>query len=282
MKGMTIAVALVVLAVVLGAAFLVSKRTSESGENISNVQPRSISVAGSTTVLPIIQLAAERWMSTHAHDTINVSGGGSGVGITSLIEGRCDIAMSSRRAKSSENERAGGRLVEHKIALDALAVIVHPNNPVNSLTLEQIKKIYTGEISNWSEVGGPNLPIAVYTRETTSGTYETFHEIVMKKDNMASSVLTTMSSGEMRQIVSTNPNAIGYVGVGYVTGVKVLAVNGVLPTKQNILDGRYPISRALYLYTIGEPSGLAKEFIEFVRGPEGQRIVEEKGFVPLT
>ncbi|MEM1689604.1 MAG: phosphate ABC transporter substrate-binding protein [Candidatus Hadarchaeales archaeon] len=282
MKVTTVVVASVALGIVLVTVFLVGIRTNEVGENGSNIQPRSINIAGSTTVLPITQLAAERWMNAHPYDTINVSGGGSGVGITSLIEGRCDIATSSRRAKNIENERAGGRLVEHKIALDALAVIVHPSNPVNSLTLEQIKKIYTGEIRNWSEVGGPNLTIAVYTRETTSGTYESFHELVMRGENMSSSVLTTMSSGEMRQIVSTNPNAIGYVGISYISGVKALAVNGVLPTKQNILNGTYPISRALYMYTIGEPSGLAKEFIEFVKGPEGQRIVEEKGFVSLT
>ncbi|MEM2875033.1 MAG: phosphate ABC transporter substrate-binding protein [Candidatus Hadarchaeales archaeon] len=286
---LVIAVALVVLAVAVGGAIIIVSETGGGGtgvgvseNNQGPTQSRSINVAGSTTVLPVAQMCAERWMETHPNDTISVSGGGSGVGIASLIEGRCDIANASRAVKSSENEQAGGRIVEHKIALDAIAVVVHPDNPVNELTTEQIKKIYLGEITNWSQVGGSNIPIAVYTRESTSGTYETFHELVMRKENITPNALTTTSNGEMRQNVSTNPNAIGYVGIGYISGVKALRINGVSPSSQTVQNGTYPIRRYLYMYTLGEPTGLAKDFIDFVKGPEGQQIVQEKGFVPLS
>ena len=255
--------------------------TTKPSPTTTSATPRSIRVKGSTTVLPIAQAAAEAWMDAHPNDSIIVEGGGSGVGIAALIDGTCDIADSSRTLKDEEKQKG---LIEHEIALDAVCVIVNSSNPVEELTLEQVKRIFKGEITNWSEVGGPNLEIVVYTRESTSGTYETFESKVMKPDNITLNALTKTSNGEMAQAVSGNRNGIGYVGIGYLagaSGIKALKINGVMPTIETVQNGTYPISRFLYMITKGQPEGLAKDFIDFVKSPAGQKIVEEHGFVKL-
>lgn len=265
---------LIVVAVAASAILL-------QGTKFPSPTGRSINIVGSTTVLPIAQAAAEAWMDSHPNDKITVGGGGSGVGIAALIDGTCDIATSSRALKDEEKQ-AG--LIEHRIALDAVCVIVNSQNPVNELTLEQVKAIFKGEITNWSEVGGPNLEIVVYTRESTSGTFETFESKVMKPDNITLRALTKTSNGEMAQAISRNPNGIGYVGIGYlasVEGIKALKINGIEPSVATVQSGAYPISRYLYMITRGQPEGLAKDFIEFVTSPSGQKIVEEYGFVKL-
>jgi phosphate transport system substrate-binding protein len=269
--GIIVAVLLVVM---ISAILLLSPPTTTS-------TARSIKVKGSTTVLPIAQAVAEAWMRAHPRDSIMVEGGGSGVGIAALIDGTCDIATSSRTLKDEEKQKG---LISHEIALDAVCVIVHPSNPVEGLTLEQVKRIFKGEITNWSEVGGPNLKIVVYTRESTSGTYETFESKVMARENITLRALTKTSNGEMVQAISGNPNGIGYVGIGYLPqarDIKVLKINGVTPTPETVRNGTYPISRFLYMITKGQPEGLAKDFIDFVKSPEGQKIVEEQGFVRL-
>ncbi len=242
----------------------------------------SITVAGSTTVLPIISKAAEIYMDYNSEADIQVSGGGSSVGIKSVGEGTADIGMASRQIKDSERS-IYPNLVEHVIAKDGIAVIVHPSNPIESLTIAQVKAIYKGEINNWKELGGPDLKIIAVGRDSASGTREFFHEHVMNKEDFRTDMLEKASNAGVKESVKGTEGAIGYVGLGYLDPtVKAVQINGVEPTADNVQTGKYPISRSLYLYTNGQPTGLIKDFIDFVEGPNGQKIVREEGFVPLS
>lgn len=244
-----------------------------------------ITAEGSTTVLPITQKAAEEFMKKNKTADIIIRGGGSGVGITSLIDGTNDLAAASRPIKPAELEKAsrkGRDLVAHIIALDGISHIVHPSNPLGGLTREQIKKLYTTRVRNWKEIGGPDLPLVVISRDTASGTFEAFSELVLDKKKVRPDAIMQASNQSIASIVARTPGAIGYVGLGYVTdSVKAVAVDGVLPDKDAVLRNKYSVSRPLFLYTAGKPSGLVKEFIDFIKGPEGRKIVEEQGFVAL-
>jgi len=245
----------------------------------------TITLSGSTTVLPVAQAAADAYMNTHKNVDIKVSGGGSSVGVQAAGEGTADIGMSSRDLKAEEKSRYPG-LVTTVIGNDGIAVIVHPSNTVGPLTLEQVRGIYQGNFTNWKDVGGPDMTIVVVGRDSASGTREFFHEFVMKKQDFVASQLEKNSNGAVKQTIAQTPGAIGYVGLGYLDAtVKAvpIIVNGtpVEPTIQNVLDRKYPISRPLYLVTKGEPSGLAKDFIQFLTSPEGQKIVKGEGFVPV-
>ena len=242
---------------------------------------QTLTVAGSTTVLPIVQKAAEVYMDAHGTVDIQVSGGGSGVGVQSAGGGTADIGMASRDLKDEEKNDYPG-LQEIVIAKDGIALIIHPSNSVDSLSLREIVAIYKGEITNWSEVGGKDAEIVVVGRDSASGTREYFWIDVMKKADFVPIMLEKNSNGAVKQTVSQTPGAIGYVGLGYLdTTVKAVRVDGVEPTIANVLNGSYPISRSLFLLTQGQPEGLAKAFIDFILSPEGQAIVEEEGFVPL-
>ena len=244
-----------------------------------------ITVEGSTTVLPITQKAAEEFMKKNKDADIVIRGGGSGVGMASIVDGTCDIAAASRAVKASELEKAakkGRDLVAHVIAMDGISHILHPSNPVKGLTREQIKKIYTTRVRNWKEIGGPDLRIVVISRDSASGTFEAFSELVLDKKKVRPDAIMQASNQSIASIVARTPGAIGYVGLGYVTdAVKAVAVDGVMPDKEAVIRNKYSISRPLFLYTVGKPEGLVKEFIDFVKGPEGRRIVEEQGFVAL-
>ena len=166
--------------------------------------------------------------------------------------------------------------------MDAIAIVVHPSNKISELTLEQVKEIFAGKITNWKEVGGEDKPIVVVIREEGSGTRETFEKKVMKGEECTEHAIQKPSNGAVKATVATNENAIGYIGLGYVdASVKALRINGVAPTKDTAGGGEYPISRKLYMITKGEPKGAVKEFLEFMLSAEGQKIVEEQGFVPL-
>lgn len=242
-------------------------------------------VKGSTTVLPIAQATAEAFMKSNANVTITISGGGSSEGIKALLDGTAAIANSSRNMKEKEIAEAqskGVHPVEHKVAMDAIVVMVHPANPVQDLTLDQLKGIYTGQITNWKEVGGEDKPMVVVGRDTSSGTFETWETIVLKKEKVLPGALVVASSGAMLQTVAKNPYAIGYDGIGYLNdSVKGVSVGGVRGAKESALDGSYPISRFLFMYTNGEPTGDTKAFLDFVKSAEGQSIVEQVGFVPV-
>ncbi|MDD3514623.1 MAG: phosphate ABC transporter substrate-binding protein [Synergistaceae bacterium] len=244
-----------------------------------------IVVNGSTTVLPIAQAAAEAFMEAHPDVNISISGGGSGNGIKAIIDGTTDIANSSRFIKQSEVEAAvknGAYPVPFAVAVDAIIPVVHPSNPVKDLTIEQLRDIYMGKITNWKELGGPDRRIAAVTRDTSSGTFEVWEEKVMNKEKIMPQAQVVASSGAMAQSVAGNPGAVGYIGIGYVdSSTKTVTVNGVEGTARNALNGSFPVSRYLFMFTPGWPEGEVMEFMNFILSDAGQKIVEESGFVPL-
>ncbi len=251
---------------------------------------------GSDTLVNLALAWAETYMQDYPDVRISVTGGGSGTGIAAMINGTVDIANASRKMKAEEiaaAEANGISPVEHVVARDAIAVVVHPSNPVESLTLEQISQIYTGRLSNWSQVGGDDRPIVLLSRESNSGTYVYFLENVVRQGDRKSELLFSpdtllMPSSEgISSEVRQNPNAIGYDGLGYVTpDQKVVAVAlddrspAVLPSVATVNDGTYPVSRPLQMYTAGEPTGQVLAFLEWVLS-DGQQKVSELGFVPL-
>jgi phosphate transport system substrate-binding protein len=263
----------------------------ETGEPTETPEPgetgeiQTLSIQGSTTVLPIVQKAAERYMDAHPNVDIQVSGGGSSVGVKSAGEGTVDIGMASRAMKDEEKSTYPD-LNPIAVARDGIALIVHPSNSVNSLTVEQIKGIYDGTYTNWSEFGGEDAEIVVVGRDSASGTREFFWEHVMNKKDFVPTMLEKNSNGAVKQTITQTPGAIGYVGLGYIDeSVKALNVNvdgeEIAPTIENVVNGKYPISRSLFLLVQGEPTGLGKDFIDFILSDEGQAIVEEEGFVPV-
>lgn len=243
------------------------------------------------------QAWAEEFMQMHPDVSVAVTGGGSGTGIAAILSGTCDIAQSSRDMKPEELAKAeatGKPVQQTVVGIDGLAVVIHPNNPVSQLTLEQLADIFTGKMTNWKEAGGKDLPILILSRERNSGTHVYFLEEVLRRGNpkgpeeFAASALMMPSSQAIAQEVESSEAAIGYLGMGYVTlKQKVLAIaktsSGpyVLPTLGTSQSGEYPISRPLYFLTRGEPEGDVKAFIDFVLSPEGQEIVRILDFVPL-
>jgi phosphate transport system substrate-binding protein len=256
-----------------------------------------IQIKGSDTIVNLSQAWAEEFMSQHPAASIAVTGGGSGTGIAALINGTTDIANASRKIKKKELDDAqkGGYYPEEfKVAIDALAVIVNPANPVKELTIDQLSGIFTGKITNWNEVGGKDQKILVLSRERNSGTHMYFLEQVLRKGNekgpeqFAPEVLMLPSSEAIINETSTSESAIGYDGLGYITPkVKTIAVaakNGdpfIQPSKETATNRTYPIWRFLYVYTAFKPRGEIKAFIDFAQSEKGQKIVEDMGFVPL-
>jgi len=246
----------------------------------------NIVINGSTTVLPIAQRAAEAYMKQHPDVRISISGGGSGNGIKALIDGSTDIADSSRFIKDNE-VKAGvekGRYpVPFAVAYDCIVPVVHPSNSITNLTLDQLKAIYKGEVKNWKDVGGHDREVVVVSRDTSSGTYEVWETKVMEKERVYPGALLQASNGAVVQAVSKNRNAIGYIGLGYLAAsVKAASVNGITGSLETTLNGTYPISRPLYMFTARWPKGDTLNFINFVIHPQkGQKYVAEAGYVPL-
>jgi phosphate transport system substrate-binding protein len=258
-----------------------------SGDTVEN--------KGSDTLVNLALAWAEAYMAAHPDARISVTGGGTGTGIAAMINGTVDLANASRAMKEEEIKDAeanGIEPLEHVVARDAIAIVVHPSNPVNGLTLQQISDIYTGKLTNWQQVGGEDRPIVLLSRESNSGTYVYFLEEVIRmgeeSDLLFSPDTLLMPSSEgISAEVRQNPNAIGYDGLGYVThdqkmvGVATEAGGAyVLPSVETVNDGTYPISRELFMYTAGEPQGKIKAYLDFILG-EGQSIVPTLGFVPL-
>ncbi len=272
--------------------------TDSASSGAAPVQSETIENKGSDTIVNLALAWAEFYQELHPETRISVTGGGSGTGIAALINGTVDIANASRRIKPEEIEAAqanGTDPIEFVIARDAIAVIVNPENPVTELTLQQISDIYSGKITNWTEVGGEDRPIVRLSRETNSGTHVYFLEEVLRlgeKDNKtffsANTLLMPSSEGigaEIRQ----NPNAIGYDGLGYVTHeMKVIGVaktpeaEYVWPSADTVNNGTYPIARDLYMYTAGEPEGAVEIYLNWILSPDAQPIVTELGFVPIV
>ena len=247
-----------------------------------------IVIDGSTTVGPVAKAFAEYYMKKNPQINVTVSESGSGNGAKSLINGACDIADMSRFMKDKEFKAAvekGVQPVARIVAMDGLPILLHPSNPVKNLTVEQICDIYAGRVTNWKEVGGPNKKIVVVSRDTNSGTYETFETLVMNKEEIAKSVEYVGSNGAVRQRVQKTPTAIGYAGLGFVDRtVKALEVNGVYPSKATVVSGRYPISRPLYMFTNGYPKlgSHVHALVTLHLTKKGQEIIDAIGFVPVT
>lgn len=249
----------------------------------------NLTVNGSTTILPIMQKAVEAFMVKNPGINVSVAGGGSSNGIKALMDGSCDIAMASRKMKGKEKKAAaekGVTPVEYVVALDALLPIVNPANPVSDLTREQLQGIFAGKITNWKEVGGADDSIVVISRDTSSGTYGTWKDMIMKhnkkKEKVTPRALLLASSGTVLTEVAKNKKAIAYDGIGYVDEtVKGLKVEGVTGSMATVYDGSFPLGRELQVYTAGEAKGDAKKLVDFLLSAEGQKITEEVGFIPL-
>lgn len=247
---------------------------------------RSVVVDGSTTVGPIAKAFAEYYMGKHQDVNITVSESGSGNGAKSLINAACDVATLSRPMKNAEKKAAqdsGVLPIEHVVALDGLAVIVHPGNPTANLTIEQIRDIFTGKIANWNELGGPDRKIVVISRDTNSGTYECFNTLVLKEAKLKSGAEYVGSNGAVRQRVMSTEAAVGYVGLAFTEGVKAVQVNGVAATPETVTANTYPIARSLFMYTNGRPKegSALYDFVNLCHTEEGRKIIADTGFVPL-
>ena len=248
----------------------------------------SLKIEGSTTVGPIADAFAEYFKSNLGISDITVTKNGSGNGAAAIADGRADIGIMSRFMKDKEFKACvdkGIMPVAHVVAMDGVCVVVHPSNPVKSLTIDQVRDIYTGKITNWRDLGGPNLSIVCITRDSASGTFETFEGLVMHKEKMNDKTEEVASNPQMHARISTTKGAIGYVGLGFVDyKVSALTINGVKPTRKTISSGAYPISRPLYMFTNGYPKlgSAIHKFVSFNLSEEGQEIIETKGFVPLT
>jgi phosphate transport system substrate-binding protein len=224
-------------------------------------------------------------MDNNPQADITVRGGGSGTGIAALIDGATDIADASRPMKTKELATArekGVNPVANIVARDGIAVIVHPSNPINNISLEDLKAIYIGGIGKWSTVSGGSGPVVVVSRDAASGTFETFNNLALNKAKLTDAALMLASNLEVARTVGQTPDAIGYVGLGYLSDeVKAIKVNGIVASETTVRNETYPLARPLFMYTNGTPSGLAKSFLDFVMSSEGQQIVKEAGFVPV-
>ncbi|MGE5279880.1 MAG: phosphate ABC transporter substrate-binding protein [Deltaproteobacteria bacterium] len=275
------------------AAAMMGFGTARAQEDLSGV----IQIKGSDTMVNLGQAWAEAFSKAHPGVSVAVTGGGSGTGFAALIGGTCDVAETSRTITAKETAMAEGKgftPVELKVALDGVAIVVNPSNPVDGLTIDQLADIFTGRVTNWKEVGGKDMPIVILSREVNSGTHMYVKEHVIRKggkdnfDEFSPMALLMPSSQAIADEVAQNENAIGYYGIGYVTPAqKALAVAKsadspyVKPDVADIMSGSYPISRPLLMYTPGEPKGVVRAFLDFVLSPEGQKIVAELDFVPI-
>jgi phosphate transport system substrate-binding protein len=237
-----------------------------------------ITVAGSTSVEPFAELLAEEYMAHRPQSHIYVQGGGSTAGIEAAITRAANIGTSSRNLIGDEK-----KLYAVTIAKDAIAVIVHPTSPLDNLPINKVRGIFCGKIANWKELGGANHPIDIVTREEGSGTRESFQKFVMRKEDISLGALVQDSNGAVRQVISSDPNAIGYISLGLVNKqVKALRISGVQPNLTNVNNGKYTLVRPFLFVFDGEPAGEAKSFLEFVLSPPAQKLLLKEGLVPVV
>jgi len=258
------------------------------GLSLSAASAGTVTYKGSTTVLPIAQIISE---TLAPRIVFSVQGGGSGTGIAALIDRTTDIAGSSRYMKLEEFQKAVANGVMPyiwEVAIDALSIVVHPSNPISQITHEDLRRIYLGEVTNWSNLGGPNESIVVVSRDTSSGTYGTFKEIILENKEVTAGALFQASSGAVATTVASTPGAIGYVGLGYLQpGLKALPLAKtaagpfVAPSVESAISLEYPLSRPLFLITNGYPQGEVAQVIKFALSDEGQALVIEAGYAPI-
>lgn len=252
---------------------------------------RGVTVKGSDTMVILGQRWAEQYMNANRGQIIQVTGGGSGTGIAALINGTTDICQSSRPMKQDEKLKLRDRYqsmgVEIPVAKDGLSVYLHESNPVKDLTIDQLKQIYTGAVTNWRQVGGKDATIVLYGRENSSGTYGFFKDHVLDGRDFAASCQTLPGTAAVVNAVSRDPNGIGYGGAAYAKGIREVPVKkdagspALVATPETIKNGSYPVSRFLYFYTRTKPAGEAKAFVDWVLSAEGQKVVSDVGYFPL-
>jgi phosphate transport system substrate-binding protein len=261
-----------------------------AGAGDAGPAPRAVlTVKGSDTMVVLAQRWAEAFMKLHPEQQIQVTGGGSGTGFAALLNGSTDLAMASRPIKRAEAEqvqrRHGAKAEELVVAKDGITFYVHADNPVRALTLEQLRGIYLGDVKNWREVGGPDARIVVYSRENSSGTYAFVKEVLLKEEDFTSEALTLPGTAAVVHAVSLERWGIGYGGAAFGRNVRELPVRvgseDIAPSKENILSGRYPLSRDLFLYARGAPEGLARRFVDYALSAEGQALVTRAGYFPV-
>jgi phosphate transport system substrate-binding protein len=285
--------------VVLAATLLVvacgGERRAERPEGAgtpSRSSNKPITIKGSDTMVILGQRFAEEYMRQHPGVVIQVNGGGSGTGIAALINGTVDLAQSSRPMRDGERadveSRRNAKLTETPVALDALAVFVNSGNRVRELSIDQLAQIYTGKVTNWNQVGGANAPIVLYGRENSSGTYEYFKEHVLNKADFAPRTQTLQGTAAVINAVARDKNGIGYGGIAYASDVRAVSVKkdaatpAVEPNVSSVADGSYPISRKLYFYWVSTANPELQQFVQWVTTPEGQKLVENVGYFPLS
>jgi phosphate transport system substrate-binding protein len=265
----------------LAAALAVAPAVASAG---------TVTVKGSDTMVILAQRWAEAYMKKNPGTKVQVTGGGSGTGIAALQNGTTDIADASRAMKDSERATIRDRFnvlpTETAVAKDGVAFYVNDSNPVQQLTVDQLKKIYVGDAERWKDVGGKDAPIVLYSRENSSGTYVFVKEVVLGNEDYAPRAQTLPGTAAVVNAVAKEPNGIGYGGAAYAKGVKEVKVVGkdgqaYAPRKEDVMSGRYPLSRPLFMYTRGKPQGEAKAFIDFCLSPEGQAIVDQVGYFPV-
>lgn len=267
------------IALLLGACARTEIATEEpTAENAVPALTGRITFAGSTTVQPLAGELGDLFMAAHPQVQLEIAAGGSGVGIQAVKDGTADIGMASRAIKPEEEEG----VTQYQIAVDVLALVVHPDNPVRNLSRDQIQGIYLGTITNWSEVGGPELTIEPVIREVTSGTRGAFDEIALDdQEPTGPNIITAITAGDVAAIVADNPAAIGYLGFGnFEEDIEIVSVDGVAPSPESANDGSYPLKRPLLLLTGSLTQPLAMEFINFAISAEGQAAVAELGWIP--
>lgn len=243
-------------------------------------QQGKIDIAGGTAHIPVMKDAAQRIMQANPRINITVAGGGSGVGVQKVGEGLVEIGNTGRALSADEVARYG--LKSFAFALDGVAVVVHPRNPLAGLTAQQAREVFAGKIKNWREVGGAEGAIHVFTRDEASGTREVFWEKLLQKGAIVDSANVVASNGAMKTAVAQDPMAIGYVSIGHLDAtLKPLTIDGVEPSQGNALSGKYPVVRKLYMNTKGEPQGLVKAFIDYIMGEQGAELVRKSGYLAL-
>jgi phosphate transport system substrate-binding protein len=251
----------------------------------------TVTVKGSDTMVILAQRWAEEYMKKNPAKKVQVTGGGSGTGIAALQNGTTDIANASRSIKEDEIAKVRDRFnvvpVETPVAKDGVALYVHESNPISQLTVAQLRSIFLGDVTNWKDVGGPNAPIVLYSRENSSGTYVFFKENVLANGDFAPQAQTLPGTAAVVNAVAKEKNGIGYGGAAYAKGVKEVKVvgqdgQGYTPSAENVKSGKYPLSRSLFMYTRGKPSGEAKDFIEWCLSRDGQAVVTQVGYFPIN
>jgi phosphate transport system substrate-binding protein len=268
------------------------QRTAATGSAASpQNSSKPVTIKGSDTMVILGQRLAETYMQNNAGTTVQVNGGGSGTGIAALINGTADLAQSSRPMKGDEKEKAkaarGAEIVELPVALDSLAVFVHQSNPVQSLTLAQVKDIFQGKVKNWSAVGGPDAPVILYGRESSSGTYDYFREHVLLKEDFSPVVQTLQGTAAVINAVSSDKNSIGYGGIAYAKNARPLALGdagkaAVAPSEASVADGTYPLARKLFFYYPSNAPQRVKAFADWTVTAEAQALVSKVGYFPLN